>query len=735
MRSTFGGLNTVVLGLYAQQVGLDTVGHNISNASTEGYSRQITSLSATNSQTVYANGSSFQIGTGVDVQSVLRARNSYIDKQMWKETSTLSNIQNTETYLSKIESIFGETSDTGMQSVMNSFWNSWQTLSTNASDDGTRTTVRERGVQLANAIQLGAKQLKDMATDINATIDLKVDKINQITAEMLTLNKQIVKVEAGGTDNANDLRDKRDYLVEQLSKMVDTRVYEEANGSFTVQSAGVTLVDGTQCTKLEAKTLSLDDDYGTAGYELNQVCIAGKNIPLAFTNGEMKSLLDMRDSSQTGIKKYLNDLSSMSQFLLQDFNAVHRSGYGADNSTGNNFFGKSTIDYSSNATENFDKYDWINALEVNLDLFAAGGTAKIAAKSSGSSIGVTQSNANGSTSTIFATNATTAGYTLGTTPTAVTVKVASIDTTVTPNEINGIQYSIDGGTTWIPDSTDPSYPTPVSGNHVQLNINGLNVDMYLKNSSTSLNKVGDTYSFTLTNHSADSNFTITQSNSTGGAANIVKAEGKYSNGDVATSVIVQPYDSTTNSIDTVTGHIKQIKYSTDGGTTWSTTPVLCKNPAGVVSTDGTFSFDVNGVTLTMKIADKTGTTGNKATDQYFFTVSKGNVASGDNAVLMGKSLKTDTSETLGDMSLDGYYTSLIGALGVQSQNAQNTADNQQTLVDQIVNWRESISGVNMDEEMTYMIKFQKGYNAAARVLTTMDEMLDKLINSTGVVGR
>ncbi|MBP2662145.1 MAG: hypothetical protein H6Q71_93, partial [Firmicutes bacterium] len=101
----------------------------------------------------------------------------------------------------------------------------------------------------------------------------------------------------------------------------------------------------------------------------------------------------------------------------------------------------------------------------------------------------------------------------------------------------------------------------------------------------------------------------------------------------ATSVIVQPYDSTTASIDTATGHIKQIKYSTDGGTTWSTTPVLCKNPAGVVSTDGTFSFAVNGVTLTMKIADKTGTTGNKATDQYFFTVSKGNVASGDNAVL------------------------------------------------------------------------------------------------------
>lgn len=599
MRSTFGGLNTVVLGLYSQQVGLDTVGHNISNASTEGYSRQVTNLSSTYPQTIYANGNSFQIGTGVNVQSVLRARDSYIDKQMWKENSTLSAAENTETYLSKVETIFGEPGDTGLQSVMDSFWDSWQTLSTNAADDGTRTTVRERGVELANAIALAAKQLKAAGSDINSVIDLKVEKINQITSEMAGLNKQIVAVEAGGTDYANDLRDKRDYLVDQLSALVDVRVYEEANGSYTVQSGGTTLVNGNKSVTLKTEKAQ-DPDYNDY-MVVSKIYVDGADTQsLSFTNGEIKSLLDMQTSGQTGIKKYLNSLSSMSQFLLQDFNAIHRAGYGTDNSTNNNFFGQSTIDYASTATSTYSKNDWLKALAINEELLTDGGTAKIAAKTAANSIAVTRSNSAGSAATISAAG----NYSNGTTATAVTVKV------------------------------------------------------------------------------------------TGTSA---------------------------------AGNIEKIQYSTDGGKNWNGTDI------NVNSSGQADSITISGLTLDLDF--NTTSTSNNTNDQYYFTLSEGNVASGDNAVLLGERLKTDTSTILGNVSLDAYYSSLIGTLGVQSENAQRTADNQQTLVNQIVNWRESVSGVNLDEEMTYMIKFQKGYNAAARVLTTMDEMLDKLINGTGVVGR
>jgi flagellar hook-associated protein 1 FlgK len=82
------------------------------------------------------------------------------------------------------------------------------------------------------------------------------------------------------------------------------------------------------------------------------------------------------------------------------------------------------------------------------------------------------------------------------------------------------------------------------------------------------------------------------------------------------------------------------------------------------------------------------------------------------------------------MSLDGYYSAVIGGLGVQREDAQRAETNQKTLLNQIDNMRQSVCGVSLDEEMSKMIQYQKGYNAAARMLTTMNDMLDTLLNAT-----
>lgn len=86
----------------------------------------------------------------------------------------------------------------------------------------------------------------------------------------------------------------------------------------------------------------------------------------------------------------------------------------------------------------------------------------------------------------------------------------------------------------------------------------------------------------------------------------------------------------------------------------------------------------------------------------------------------------NSSTTAGD-----FYQNIIGQLGVDSQQAQRMQENTQTLLNQVDNRRQSISGVSMDEEMTNMIRFQQAYNAAARIVTTMDEVLDKVINGMG----
>jgi flagellar hook-associated protein 1 FlgK len=708
MRSTFAGLNTVVRGLYAQQVGLDTVGHNVSNASTDGYSRQSVNLATTMPGTIYGSIGKMQIGTGVDIASIARVRDSFIDKQFWKETSTLGYAQTKQKTLSQIESVFMEPSDSGLQTTLNNFWNAWQTLSTNASDNGVRTLVRQRGVDLVDSIKNENDKLINMSTDINSTLKIKVGEVNHLTSEIAALNYQITRIEVGN-DNANDLRDQRDYLVDQLSGLMKVSVKEDQYGNYTIQSAGATLVDGDKNLKLQTINDTNAQIYTKYGLEaLKIVTEGGQNLQFTEASGEIKALLDSRDSTKAingsgfGVLEYMNQLDTISKFLMKDFNEVHRAGYGTDDSTLTNFFGDGTNGGVSDAA--FNGWDdawaqsqggWVNALKVNSDFFTTDGVKYIAAKTQpggeivpvqtvgssggsvhvngtylgtspgnysirvtalglGSSTSVTQSNTSGGSAALSGTYTGT-----GTTSYSVRIDTLDIDT----GKVTGASYSTDGGSTWTAGTMDTSTapPTFTLSDGVKIAMNN-DLD----------NSVGNTYNFSVSPASND--------------------------------------------------RVSGVEYSTDDGATWTTGTIdKSTNPPA-------FQLSLG---VRVSIADNTGNTVNNT---YTFTVTEGN-ASGGNAVKLAERLKTDKVATLGNASLDTYYAATIGTLGTDAQSAQKFADNQQTLVNQVLNWRESVSGVSIDEELTNMIKFQKGYNSAARVLTTMDEMLDKLINDTGRVGR
>ena len=179
MRSTFGGLNTMVRGLYGNQVSLDTVGNNITNAATPGYSRQTVNLTTTKPQTMPGVYGDFKIGTGVDVDSVVRARDTFADRQYWKENSNLNKSTTQQYTLSKIESVFQEPTDTGLQTVISQFYKSWQTLSTNAGEYSNRVVARDTGKQLVNSMNHIKTQLDDLVADNNTQLSLQKDMINQ----------------------------------------------------------------------------------------------------------------------------------------------------------------------------------------------------------------------------------------------------------------------------------------------------------------------------------------------------------------------------------------------------------------------------------------------------------------------------------------------------------------------------------------------------------------------------
>ena len=348
MQSTFSGLNTMVNGIYTQRVGLNTVGHNISNSNTEGYSRQTAHAAATPSSEVYTLAGASQVGNGSTVTSVIRARDIYADRQYWKENSTDGYYNGKADNYAKIESIFNDSDNSGVQNAMEKFYQAWQDCSTTASSDTSRQNVINAGQNFAQSLQIAAKQTKEQIDSLYDDISLSVVKMNRLMGQVVELNKNIAGIEATGA-HANDLRDQRDLIVDQLTSMTDITVYESANGMYTLVSNGTTLVNGITKVDLEMSAPKNNTTYSLSDYD-----IMIKQTGTVYTpgNGELKAQCEAVAED----KGYIDTVANMAAFMFTTMNDQHKAGYGIDGSkdkpfgnanakdnatTGLNFYGES----------------------------------------------------------------------------------------------------------------------------------------------------------------------------------------------------------------------------------------------------------------------------------------------------------------------------------------------------------------------------------------------------------
>ncbi len=249
MRSTFHGLETSKRALYTQQSALYTTGHNISNANTEGYTRQRVNMKATNPLENPAwtrSTAPGQLGTGVDAASIDRIRESFLDDQYRNESQAFGDWSIQRDTLEKLESIVNEPSDTGLRKVIEEFWNAWQTLSQDPDNPTPRGVLKERALALAETFNYTAQKLSDLSADLTKDISLKTTEANTLISQIAGLNDQILKIETLGSQ-ANDLRDQRDLLTDKLSEIINIRV-TETNQGYTISMGTTELVNGNQIT-------------------------------------------------------------------------------------------------------------------------------------------------------------------------------------------------------------------------------------------------------------------------------------------------------------------------------------------------------------------------------------------------------------------------------------------------------------------------------------------------------
>lgn len=402
MQSTFSGLNTMVNGIYTQRLGLNTVGHNISNSNTEGYSRQTAHAAATPSSEVYTLAGASQVGNGSTVTSVIRARDIYADRQYWKENSTDGYYNGKANNYAKIESIFNDSDNSGVQDAMEKFYQAWQDCSTTASSDTSRQNVINAGQNFAQSLQIAAKQTKEQIDSLYDDISLSVVKMNRLMGQVVELNKNIAGIEATGA-HANDLRDQRDLIVDQLTSMTDITVYESANGMYTLVSNGTTLVNGITKVDLEMSAPKNNTTYSLSDYD-----IMIKQTGTVYTpgNGELKAQFEAVAED----KGYIDQVANMAAFMFTTMNDQHKAGYGIDGSkdkpfgnanpkdnatTNLNFYGESNkafqwdaktgklavYDVKTGAKEELSGMQILEILTVNSELTATDGHKKLATRS------------------------------------------------------------------------------------------------------------------------------------------------------------------------------------------------------------------------------------------------------------------------------------------------------------------------------------------------------------------
>jgi flagellar hook-associated protein 1 FlgK len=326
MVSTFHGLEVGRRGLFAQQMALNTTGHNIANANTNGYTRQRVEMQATNP----ISTSGVKLGTGVETTQIVRLREEYLDVQIRGEHKNTGYWEAKSETFSKIEELLNEPSEDGLASTMDEFWKGWQELANHPESSASRSIVRQRGVAVAETFKHIMDSLNDIETDIKHVIETKTNEINSLAKQIGSLNAQISRV-VPNDYQPNDLYDQRDVLIDQLSKLVNVKVSPGENGMVDVSVGNEKLVSGK-----DSKTLTLGYDLTTGLLDPTEFKIGGNTI--ALDGGELAGYIEAFGKINGGdmnvLPKMKNALNELAKAFADEINRVHKTGMNLDNIEG-----------------------------------------------------------------------------------------------------------------------------------------------------------------------------------------------------------------------------------------------------------------------------------------------------------------------------------------------------------------------------------------------------------------
>lgn len=763
--------NTAKQAIAANQIGLNVTGHNISNVNTPAFSRQ--SMIQTNQQPAKLGG--LNLGTGVSVDLIVRSSDQLLENRLMHQNSTLARHEQAQSYMSIIENLFNENSETSLSRQLSTFWNGWNDLSNMPTGFPERLGVYDAGVRTAEQFQSLSDTMRQIQMDLDREVDTGVGTINSLAKQIAAINLDIIG--SSMKNDANDQLDKRNALVTRLAELIDLQTYEQPNGALTVGTAtGHVLVSNGETFQLETRSGNV--------YWVNSFG-AGVDVTDRIQGGKVGGWLEMRDEI---IPQFSQDLNALAEGVIWSVNLKHSQG------AGQKFFSDPlTGSYRTNSSQQFDTLDFGDRIDYSGDF-------RIWTKNTGvippalSSITVD-----------MAVSTAPPAYGAGSFATANTrydIKVLN-GGTVNADAID-FQWR-EGGGAWSPAVTMPVGASAVtidgktlnfaagkalvSGNTLTVNTDGAGAPSPLNLGITgAANSVMDTYVFTT---------------KSGGVVGTDLIEIEWQNGATAGAFTIRP-----TAVPIAVG-VDGMTLSFSGGTVLSGDTFTVKT--GVSGTPGlqlpsewhwtlsSFAGEFNraadlsggGAGLAKIVASVTSDnelkfspvagyefafsddlvqdsgvaaalgfntffTGNRANDINVNKVlqdksliaaaridgTTGELAAGDNRNAIDIAGLQHVSQQMaqwtynrrhGDRSgitnltAEGYFQAMIGGIGIKSASIDRNAEFNRITMEMITDQRNSISGVNLDEEMINLMKYQHGFAVASKLLTVADEMMQTLL--------
>jgi len=621
-----GVLGTGTSALLAFQRALSTVGHNVANAATPGYSRQRVELEARPGQP-----SSISIGQGVDVSMLRRLADGLVFARQVDSAGELGRLNQLSSLSARVDGLLS-----GSATSLSAPWSAFFNAAKGVVAEPTSTTARNQ--LLATGQQLAARwhsldgQLSAMDEDVDRNITAKVADANRLAGEIASLNRDIVS--AGAANASPDLMDARDQRVQQLSALVGAETVMQDDGAMNVFSAGgQPLVLGTRASQLSA----MPDAYRPDRLQLAIDTPSGPvRLPAGSVGGELGGLMEFRGRVLDPMRA---ELGRMAAVFAETFNATQNAGVDYNGNPGADVFAIPAPRVDANAANTGTA-----TLATSIDDASALTGQNLVLRFDGSAWSALRAD------------------------TGEAIAMTGTGTTADPLKVGGVAITVGGSAA----AGDRFLLAPTAG--------------------------------------AAAGIKVVMTDPAGIAAAsplVTKADlGNLGDARAANASVTDPIAFASFTGATI-DFIDANNYTIDG--------------AGPYAYTAGAAIAGSGWSLTLQGTPAAGDS---------FTLGRTPPRSSDNAnarLLAG----VDTARVLdnGTADLTSGLTRLTARAGNEARHAQLSLEAQQAIDTQVSAERESVSGVNLDEEAADMLRFQQAYQAAAQVIATADNMFQTLLGA------